>query len=45
MNVNGAIEREEIATVGLDSGPHQSITENKIRTEAGLPLRTIYGGK
>jgi hypothetical protein len=45
MNVNGAVEREEMATVGLGPGPHRSITENKIRAEAGLPLRTTYGGK
>lgn len=44
MNVNGPVEQEEMATVGLGPGPHRSITENIIRGEAGLPLRTTYGG-
>jgi hypothetical protein len=45
MNVNGMVEKEEMLTVGLGPGPHRSITENKIRGEAGLPLRVTYGGK
>ena len=45
MNVSGMVEQEELATVGLGPGPHRSITENKIRHEAHLPLRTTYGGK
>lgn len=44
MNVKGMVEREEMATVGLGAGPHRSITENKIRQEANLPLRVTYGG-
>ena len=44
MNVNGMVEREEMATVGLGPGPHRSITENQLRQEANLPLRTTYGG-
>lgn len=44
-NVNGDVEAEEMATVGLGPGPHRSITENLIRGQAGLPLRTTYGGK
>jgi hypothetical protein len=44
VNINGAVEREEMATVGLGPGPHRSITENKIRAEHNLPLRTTYGG-
>ena len=44
MNVNGMVEQEEMATVGLGPGPHRSITENQLRQEAGLPLRTTYGG-
>ncbi len=44
MNVNGMVEIEELATVGLGAGPHRSITENKIRLEARLPQRTTYGG-
>jgi hypothetical protein len=45
QNVNGQVEQEELATVGLGPGPHRSITENMIRGEAGIPLRTTYGGK
>jgi hypothetical protein len=45
MNVKGPVEREEMATVGLGPGPHRSITENLIRAEHNLPLRTTYGGK
>lgn len=44
MNVNGQVEQEEMATVGLGPGPHRSITENKIRGEANIPLRVTYGG-
>jgi hypothetical protein len=44
MNVNGMVEQEEMATVGLGPGPHRSITENKIRAEANLPRRDTYGG-
>lgn len=43
MNVFGMVEQEELATVGL-GGLGRSITENKIRDEAGLPTRTTYGG-
>jgi len=45
MNVNGMVEQEEMATVGLGPGPHRSITENQIRLEANIPLRVTYGGK
>lgn len=44
FNVTGNVKKEEMLTVGLGAGPHRSITENKIRAEAGLPLRTTYGG-
>ena len=44
MNVNGMVEKEEMATVGLGPGPHRSITENLIRTQANLTLRRTYGG-
>jgi NleD-like pathogen effector protein (putative zinc metallopeptidase) len=44
MNVNGMVEKEEMLTVGLGPGPHRGITENMIRGEANLPLRTTYGG-
>jgi hypothetical protein len=44
MNVNGHVEQEEMATVGLGPGPHRSITENQIRKEANIPLRVTYGG-
>jgi hypothetical protein len=44
QNVNGPVEQEEMATVGLGPGPHRSITENMIRGEAGIPLRETYGG-
>jgi len=44
MNVNGQVEKEEMATVGLGPGPHRSITENQIRKEANVPLRSTYGG-
>lgn len=43
MNVYGMVEQEELATVGL-GGLDRSITENKIRAEANLPLRSTYGG-
>jgi len=45
MNVNGQVAQEELATVGIGPGPQRSINENLIRGEAGLPLRTTYGGK
>lgn len=44
-NVNGLVEQEEMATVGLGLGPHRGITENMIRAEHNLPLRITYGGK
>ncbi len=44
MNVNGAVEQEEMATVGLGDVKQRSITENKIRSEHGLPIRKTYGG-
>lgn len=44
-NVNGLVEVEEMATVGLGSGPHRPITENMIRAEHNLPIRKTYGGK
>lgn len=44
MNVKGQVEKEEMATVGLGPGPHRDITENKIREEAKIPLRSTYGG-
>lgn len=45
QNVNGMVEREEMATVGLGPGPGRDITENMIRLEHGLPARTTYGGQ
>ena len=45
QNVNGLVEKEELATVGIGPGPQRSITENKIRDEHGLLPRTTYGGK
>lgn len=44
FNVSGNVKKEEMLTVGLGAGPHRSITENQIRAEAGLALRTTYGG-
>jgi hypothetical protein len=44
MNVNRMVEKDEMLTVGLGPGPHRGITENMIRAEANLPLRTTYGG-
>ena len=35
---------EEMRTVGLQSYADEDITENKIRKEHGLPLRTSYSG-
>lgn len=45
-NVNGSVNLEEALTVGFDcvADFSRSITENRIRQKANLPLRTTYGG-
>jgi hypothetical protein len=35
---------EELATVGIGTGPQRTINENAIRAEHGLPLRSKYTG-